>query len=67
MFYSQHGEDKLIEHFFPNNNNGICIEVGAYDGSDSLKYHNNGYIVYTFEPKKDLFNNLKNKVTDFIR
>jgi FkbM family methyltransferase len=37
------------------------IEVGAYDGSDSLKYHNNGYIVYTFEPKKDLFNNLMNK------
>lgn len=37
------------------------IEVGAYDGSDSLKYHNNGYIVYTFEPKKDLFNNLINK------
>jgi len=37
------------------------IEVGAYDGTDSLKYHNNGYIVYTFEPKKDLFNNLINK------
>jgi FkbM family methyltransferase len=37
------------------------IEVGAYDGSDSLKYHKNGYIVYTFEPKKDLFNNLINK------
>jgi len=37
------------------------IEVGAYDGSDSLKYLNNGYIVYTFEPKKDLFENLVNK------
>ena len=37
------------------------IEVGAYDGSDSLKYHNNGFIVYTFEPKKDLFENLVNK------
>lgn len=37
------------------------IEVGAYDESDSLKYHNNGYIVYTFKPKKDLFNNLMNK------
>ena len=34
------------------------IEVGAYDGSDSLKYHNDGYIVYTFEPKKDLFEKL---------
>ena len=36
------------------------IEVGAFDGSDSLNYHNNGYIVYTFEPKKDLFQNLVN-------
>jgi FkbM family methyltransferase len=34
------------------------IEVGAYDGSDSLGYHKNGYIVYTFEPKKDLFESL---------
>jgi len=37
------------------------IEVGAYDGSDSLKYHNNGYRVFTFEPKKDLYENLVNK------
>jgi FkbM family methyltransferase len=39
----------------------ILIEVGAFDGSDSLKYHNNGYTVYTFEPKKDLFDNLVKK------
>lgn len=37
------------------------IEVGAYDGSDSLNYHNKGYVVYTFEPKKDLFENLVNR------
>ena len=36
------------------------IEVGAYDGADSLRYHNDGYIVYTFEPKKDLYQNLVN-------
>ena len=34
------------------------IEVGAYNGSDSLNYYNKGYVVYTFEPKKDLFQNL---------
>jgi FkbM family methyltransferase len=34
------------------------IEVGAYDGRDSLNYYNKGYVVYTFEPKKDLFQNL---------
>lgn len=37
------------------------IEVGAYDGNDSLNYHRNGYAVYTFEPKKDLYENLVNK------
>jgi FkbM family methyltransferase len=34
------------------------IEVGAYDGTDSLRYHANGYRVYTFEPKTDLYENL---------
>jgi len=37
------------------------IEVCAYDGSDSLNYHNRGYSVYTFEPKKDLYQNLIEK------
>lgn len=37
------------------------IEVGAFDGSDSLAYHANGYNVYTFEPKTDLFENLVNR------
>jgi len=37
------------------------IEVGAYDGSDSLRYHSEGYTVYTFEPKKDLYENLVDK------
>jgi len=37
------------------------IEVGAYDGSDSLKYHESGYHVFTFEPKKDLFIRLVNR------
>lgn len=34
------------------------IEVGAFDGSDSLRYHTNGYAVYTFEPEKNLYANL---------
>jgi len=39
----------------------ILIEVGAFDGHDSLRYHENGYRVYTFEPKKDLFQALVDK------
>lgn len=37
------------------------IEVGAFDGKDSLEYHSKGYRVFTFEPKRDLFEALKNK------
>lgn len=36
----------------------LLIEVGAFDGSDSLRYHANGFRVFTFEPKKDLYNAL---------
>jgi FkbM family methyltransferase len=39
----------------------LFIEVGAFDGKDSLKYHEIGYRVFTFEPKKDLYNNLVEK------
>lgn len=39
----------------------LLIEVGAFDGHDSLGYHNKGYTVYTFEPKKDLFQSLVDK------
>jgi hypothetical protein len=39
----------------------LLIEIGSYDGSDSLNFYNNGYKVYTFEPKKDLYENLKEK------
>jgi hypothetical protein len=38
--------------------NKLLIEVGAYDGKDGLAFYNNGYEVYTFEPKKDLFEDL---------
>jgi FkbM family methyltransferase len=35
------------------------IEVGAYDGFDSIeKFHKYGYQVFTFEPKKDLYDAL---------
>jgi FkbM family methyltransferase len=42
------------------------IEVGAFDGYDSLNYYNRGYSVYTFEPKKDLYQNLVEKTKHLI-
>ncbi len=37
------------------------IEVGAFDGKDSLAFHKRGYRVFTFEPKVDLYQNLVKK------
>jgi FkbM family methyltransferase len=37
------------------------IEVGAFDGSDSLQAHSRGFTVYTFEPKRDLYESLVNR------
>lgn len=39
----------------------LLIEVGAFDGSDSLRYHRDGYCVFTFEPKKDLFEDIQRR------
>jgi FkbM family methyltransferase len=39
----------------------LLIEVGAFDGSDSLRYHRDGYCVFTFEPKRDLFEDLRRR------
>lgn len=39
----------------------LLLEVGAYNGADSLQYHSKGYRVFTFEPKKDLYSSLVEK------
>jgi FkbM family methyltransferase len=36
----------------------LLIEVGAFDGKDSLRFHRQGYRVFTFEPNRDLYLNL---------
>lgn len=44
MFYSQFGQDKYISELFENNYEGVCIEIGVYDGingSNTLYFENN--------------------------
>jgi FkbM family methyltransferase len=31
-FYAQFGEDELLYNLFKRKNNGVCVEVGGYDG-----------------------------------
>jgi len=42
-------------------NKKIIIEVGSYDGRDSLIFYNKGYKVYTFEPHIEFFKKLNEK------
>ena len=32
MYYSQYGEEKIIDNFFKGKRRGLCIDVGAADG-----------------------------------
>ena len=41
------------------------IEVGTFDGTDSLSFYNKGYKVYTFEPEKKCFEYVKNKTRGY--
>lgn len=39
----------------------LLIEVGGFDGADSLNFYANGYRVITFEPERTLYANLSKK------
>jgi len=59
-YYGQHGEDYLIERLLPNLKNGVCIEVGAYDGvslSNTKHFEDIGWRALCIEPIPSAFNN----------
>ena len=61
-YYSQHGEDEYIKKLFPNINNGICIEVGAYDGtscSNTRHFEKLGWRALCIEPIPSAFEKCK--------
>ena len=62
MFYGQFGEEKFINTIFPDKTDGICIEVGAYDGislSNTLHYEQKGWRVLCIEPIQEAFQKCK--------
>jgi FkbM family methyltransferase len=44
----------------------LLIEVGGHDDSDSLRYYNNGYKVFTFEPQQNLYEALRAKTSNLV-
>jgi FkbM family methyltransferase len=57
MYHSQFGEDRILDGFFKDRNNGVCVEVGANDGitgSNSYFFEKNGWTCVLVEPNVDL-------------
>lgn len=60
--YAQHGEDVVIQEFFPQGYKGVCIDVGAVDGinmSNSLHFEKNGWFCICCEANPDMYEDLK--------
>lgn len=56
--YAQHGEDIYLNTLFKGVNNGVCIEIGAYDGvccSNTNLFEQKGWRALCIEPNEDMF------------
>jgi FkbM family methyltransferase len=54
----------LINSYLKQKCNKLLIEVGSYDGADSLSFYKKGYKVYTFEPNRLLYGKLKHRTSE---
>ena len=63
QYHSQCGQDQFIrENFFPDKNDGVFVDVGAYDGttfSNTLFFERLGWAGLCVEPLPDAFEKLK--------
>jgi len=57
MYYSQFGEDRLLDKLFEGRRRGVCVEVGAnngVDGSTTLYFEEIGWDCILVEPNPAL-------------
>lgn len=62
IYYSQFGEDRLLEKLFQGKRRGVCIEVGAnngVDGSTTLHFEELGWDCILVEPNPALCRELR--------
>lgn len=62
MYYSQFGEDRILERLFAGTTVGGCVEVGAnngIDGSTTLHFEQLGWQCVLVEPIPELCNQLR--------
>ena len=69
-YYGQHLEDKFIEQIFPIITNGVCIEIGAYDGislSNTYYFEKKGWRALCIEPISSAFEKCKKQRKECIQ
>lgn len=62
-FYAQYGEDKILYELFEKKSNGVCVEVGGYDGitgSNTYFFENIGWTCLIVEPMPEYCQKIKN-------
>jgi FkbM family methyltransferase len=60
--YSQFGEDRIIQDFFPVGYKGVCIDVGAVDGiklSNTYHFEKQGWMCICCEANPTMYDDLK--------
>ena len=60
-YYAQYGEDKALNNIF-NHSNGICVEVGGYDGitgSNTLFFEREGWQCVIVEPMPEFVEKIR--------
>ncbi|CAM8366314.1 fkbM_fam, methyltransferase, FkbM family [Candidatus Methylopumilus planktonicus] len=62
IFYAQYDEDKILNKIFKNRKNGICAEVGGFDGltgSNTMFFENIGWSCLIVEPMPEFCKKIK--------
>jgi len=62
QFYSQYGEDKILNSIFRGKRDGVCVEVGGFDGitgSNSYFFEKLGWRCLVVEPMPDFCSRIR--------
>jgi FkbM family methyltransferase len=69
IYFSQFGEDRILDRIFGGRSTGYCVEVGANDGltgSTTLYFESKGWQCLLIEPNPDLCQRLRHERSSMV-